>query len=64
MIHIKSTIKNSDVIIIPEVAPENSGVFNTFDVRVLCNPPYFASDKELMIDVCKILTERTKGLLN
>ena len=61
MIKFNTTIKNSDVSIIMEVAPENFGRFNAFDVRVLCDPPYHDSDKGLMIEVCRILTEQSKG---
>lgn len=57
-IHVK--IKNCDVTIVPEVAPENFGRVNAFDVRVLCDSPYRGSDKELMVEVCRILTEHTK----
>lgn len=63
MIQIETTIKNSDVTIIPEVAPEIFGRFYAFDVRIICNPPYRGSDKELMIEICKILTEQTKGAI-
>jgi len=61
MSRIKVKIKNCDLTIIPEVAPESFGRINAFDVRVLCEPPYRGSDKELMVEVCRILTEQTKA---
>lgn len=57
---IKVKIKNCDATIIPEVASENFGKISAFDVRVLCEPPYRGSDKQLMIEVCRILTEQNK----
>lgn len=61
MSRIQVKIKNCYVTIIPEVAPENFGRINAFDVKVLCDSPYRGSDKELMVEVCRILTEQTKG---
>ena len=61
MIQMSTLIKNRNLTIVSEVALENYGLFNAFDVRVICTPSYHGSDKELMIAVCKVLTEETDG---
>ena len=48
---------NCDLTIIPEVDPVDFGKYNAFDVKVICDPEFPGSDKELMCAVCQFLTE-------
>ena len=56
---IELEIRDCSVTIFPEVSPENFRRFNAFDVRVVCNPAFCGSDKELMVAVCKALSAVT-----
>lgn len=60
---IKKTIKQSLVSIEPEVALDDFGKFRAFYVNVKCYPAFDGTDKELMNEVCRILTAKTKGMV-
>lgn len=58
---INTRIDGSDLTIIPEIALDSFGRVNAFDIRVICNPAFRGSDKELMINVCRFISGLTDG---
>ena len=54
-------IRNCDVTVIPEVALERMGEYNAFDVKAICNPAFIGTDRELMNEICKLLTTLVEG---
>ena len=56
-----SKIRNSDVNVIPEVALERMGKYNAFDVKAVCNPAFAGTDRDLMNEICQLLTTLVEG---
>lgn len=54
---INQRLGNSDVIIVPQIMPQGFDKVEAFLVEVTCSPAYKGGDKELMIEVCKILSK-------
>lgn len=54
-------LKNGNLTIIPGVVPEYFSKVNAFNVYVECIEPFCGTDKELMQEVCQILTDYVHG---
>ena len=54
-------IRNCDVKLIPEVALERIGEYNAFDVKAVCIPAFTGTDRELMNEICQLLTTLVEG---
>ena len=49
--------------VIPEVALERMGKYNAFDVKAVCNPAFAGTDRELMNEICQLLTNLVDGMM-
>ena len=54
-------IGNCDLKVNPEVALERMGKYNAFDVKAACNPAFAGTDRELMNEICQLLTTLVEG---